>query len=96
MNRIEFVSIRFYLHLIVTLAAEVEDRLGSGEVGVGVGGQAGQAWQVGKAGGRGDCQIDQQIIEVQASLESASWIFEEYDNREATAETSAVVRRDLT
>ena len=88
MNRIEFVSIRFYLHLIVTLAAEVEDRLGSGEVGVGVGGQAWQAWQVGKAGGRGDCQIDQQVI--------ASWIFEEYDNREATAETSADVRRDLT
>ena len=83
----------------MTLAAEVEDRLGSGEVRVGVGGQAWQAWQawqVGKAGGGGDCQIDQQIIEVQASLESASWIFEEYDNREATAETSAVVRRDLT
>ena len=39
MNRIEFVSIRFYLHLIVTLAAEVEDRLGGGEVRVGVGGQ---------------------------------------------------------
>lgn len=61
---IELASIRYYLHLIVTLAAEVEDCLGSGEVGVGVGGQAGQAWQawqVGKAvgGKRGLYQIYQ-------------------------------------
>ena len=36
LNWIQFVS--NYLHLIVALAAEVEDRLGGGEVRVGVGG----------------------------------------------------------
>ena len=38
LNWIDFV---WYLHLIVALAAEVEDGLGSGEVRVGVGGQVG-------------------------------------------------------
>ena len=42
LNRIELVSIRLYLHLIVTLAAEVEDRLSSGEIAVRVGGKAGR------------------------------------------------------